>query len=223
MCVQFVHTPAVVPGSARYARDPALLLYKVVELRNGVHRSSRALDYPLGKFIADANAIFGDHERGIHLVPSEANARQNEMGTYGSHIVSVLAPLDRVWTSPEHRALGTAACWHADGCLPIWCMVCNSGIASPDIVEPSGGRPGLLVPTGMGSIRQTRCWLGGARAVSRLLESPMRRNSAGATGSIELGHIDKCYRNNASATGADRELDASQVEHVLFVPSRRAG
>lgn len=148
MCVQFKDLPAVVPGSIRYAREPALVLFKVVELHNGKHRSSRGLDYPIGTWVEDANARFGDHTRGIHMVPSEANARQDDMRSYGSHIITVLAPLRRIWTWPERSddaSSATSACWHTSGCLPIGCVVCGSGVAVPDVV-PLASRIPLVLP-----------------------------------------------------------------------------
>jgi hypothetical protein len=115
MCVRFEGLPALVPGSVRFQRAPLLLLYKVVAGgTGGEHVSSRGMAYPLGRPVLDPAAEFGAHERCIHLVPTETDARSGSMASYGSHVLAMLAPVGRVWTTPGGPDAGRAACWHTD-------------------------------------------------------------------------------------------------------------
>jgi hypothetical protein len=177
MCVRFEGLPALVPGSVRFQRAPLLLLYKVVAGgTGGEHVSSRGMAYPLGRPVLDPAAEFGAHERCIHLVPTETDARSGSMASYGSHVLAMLAPVGRVWTTPGGPDAGRAACWHTDRCVAIWCATCEEGIARPTVVTPPGPPPLVLPAPTAASWDDLLDRRHAARLADRLVgEAPLRR------------------------------------------------
>jgi hypothetical protein len=139
MCISAPGVPTFVRASEVAGHRPSLVLWKALRASDDrEHTSSRGMTYPIGQFIQDPNAVYGDHARCIHLLPTRdaAMALRRGLGRFEGHVVALLVPLGRVWTSPEWPAEDQAACWHTDRCLPIYCETCGDGTPLSQVVAP---------------------------------------------------------------------------------------
>jgi hypothetical protein len=120
MCYAHNGNPYLLPmWSPQHERAYAALIYgKVTELQGGVHRTS--LDYPLQRQVWDPRAVYGDHDRCIHLLGNPDVAGMTDLSSYGSHVLAML-PIHRLWS----KKVAPGRCWHVDGVTPLLCMTCE--------------------------------------------------------------------------------------------------
>jgi hypothetical protein len=139
MCEPITEPPYAVPVAARAVGTTTrvliycLLLTKVTELRHGVHLSWKGFAYPLRRMVTDPNARVGDHDYALHFGTTPESA-ERELGSYGSHRLAVL-PTAPVW-EPVHTAGLHHRCWHAPGCVVLFCYDC-AGLAPAAVRDPA--------------------------------------------------------------------------------------
>jgi hypothetical protein len=127
MCVETTMRPFILPlvetttRTGETLRTESLLLGKVTTLRNREHISFKGLLYPLLQPVHDTKAIVGDHQKALHFAatPECTIGLPDE---FGSHKVAVL-PSRQVW-APYTNEIKKPRCWHADGCIPLFCLSC---------------------------------------------------------------------------------------------------
>ena len=133
MCIRATGVPTFVHADEATGGRAGLLLWKALRVTpGGEHVSSRGLTYPLGQTVLDPKGAFGDHLRCIHLLPTRAAAERRGARHFGDHVVAMLAPLGRVWTSPEWPKPDEPACWHTDRCIPLYCVTCQAAEVRPE-------------------------------------------------------------------------------------------
>lgn len=138
MCIRAIGVPTFAHADEAAGGRAGLILWKALRVSpGGAHVSSRGLVYPLAETVEDPKGVFGDHLRCIHLLPTRAAAERRNSRHFGEHVVAMLAPLGRVWTSPEWPRPDEPACWHTDRCIPLYCVTCQKVDDRPEDGVPA--------------------------------------------------------------------------------------
>jgi hypothetical protein len=139
MCYEDDTSPFVLPLTETRTQSgltvwmDSLLLGKVTTVRRGgEHISFRGLRYPLLQPVHDTKAIVGDHQHALHFAPTP-ECTLGLPDEYGSHKVAVL-PSRQVW-DPYTDEIKKKRCWHADGCVPLFCQTCWN-LTPDDLYNP---------------------------------------------------------------------------------------
>lgn len=127
MCVQFLQQPDVFPlfrqrldsNTERIGFTP--ILAKRVEMvrRQHVSHSYQSLQFPMRSFSWDRNAVYGDHDRCLHLAPNSRVAQG--LSGYGDHTLVVM-PGTYYWSSGDSSR---GWCHHANGVFNLFCVECE--------------------------------------------------------------------------------------------------
>jgi hypothetical protein len=102
----------------RYLYVPALAKRVEKVFNRHVSARDRTFEYPLSRWVYDANCIVGDHDRCIHLMPTAREAQR--LSGYGDHTLLVLP--GRAYWGREHE-LGW--CHHTNGAFTLICLECE--------------------------------------------------------------------------------------------------
>ena len=94
----------------------SLAAFKVTEKRNGIHVSSQNFTYPIKTLRLDPNSVHGDHNRCLHFAYDLQTAKQNLLGSYGSHLLFMALLPYHFWSK---SASANNACLHGDLCVVL--------------------------------------------------------------------------------------------------------
>ena len=104
--------------------------FKVTEKRNGMHVGYQNFTYPINTLRLDPKSVRGDHNRCLHFAYDPQTAKQNLLGSYGSHLLFCALIPSHYWSKlfkSENRA-----CLHGDLTVVLACLTCGEG----DYEEP---------------------------------------------------------------------------------------
>jgi hypothetical protein len=138
MCFEELTSPFLLPLTETTTRTGtklqtvSLLLGKVTTLRKGEHISFKGLRYPILQPVHDTKALVGDHQKALHFAATPA-CTLGLPDEFGSHQLAVL-PSRRVW-DPYTEEIQKKRCWHADGCIPLFCLSCWN-LTPADLYNP---------------------------------------------------------------------------------------
>ena len=101
--------------------------FKVTEKRNGIHVSSQNFTYPINTLRIDPKSVHGDHNRCLHFAYDPQTAKQNLLGSYGSHLLFCALIPSHYWSKLFKPQSPKQACLHGDLTVVLSCLTCGEG------------------------------------------------------------------------------------------------